>query len=190
MTVAAPAYREHGNAYNIFILVLTIFSLVLMVYLLLPLDPQTRILATAYDNLICVVFLIDFGMNLAVLAAEARVFHRRRGWLDLLGSIPTFGVLPVHRALPPVPDQSADPDLPDHGWPEPQGDRQGRPRQPRRVRDVHHDPARGHGAERRQPHRPERGEQGRPTATSRPVATPSGGASSRSRPSATGTTTR
>src|SRR6476646_9273095 len=57
MTVAAPAYREHGNAYNIFILVLTIFSLVLMVYLLLPLDPQTRILATAYDNLICLIVL-------------------------------------------------------------------------------------------------------------------------------------
>src|SRR6478735_9282192 len=94
MTVAAPAYREHGNAYNIFILVLTIFSLVLMVYLLLPLDPQTRILATAYDNLICVVFLIDFGMNLASSRPKRAYFITRRGWLDLLGSIPTFGFFP------------------------------------------------------------------------------------------------
>ena len=31
MTAATPTFREHGNAYNIFILVLTIFSLALMV---------------------------------------------------------------------------------------------------------------------------------------------------------------
>ena len=37
MTAAAqPIVREHGNAYNIFILVLTVFSLGLMVLLLLP----------------------------------------------------------------------------------------------------------------------------------------------------------
>ena len=37
------------------------------------------------------IFLIDFTINL-LIEAEARVLHRRRGWLDLLGSIPTFGV--------------------------------------------------------------------------------------------------
>ncbi len=39
MTAEAPVVRKHGNAYNIFILVLTIFSLAIMVLLLLPLDP-------------------------------------------------------------------------------------------------------------------------------------------------------
>src|SRR5687768_12618596 len=58
MTAAAPAFREHGNAYNIFILVLTIFSLALMALQLLPLDPETRVLVTFYDNAICVIFLI------------------------------------------------------------------------------------------------------------------------------------
>ena len=65
MAVVDPTYREHGNAYNIFILVLTVFSLAIMVVLLLPLDPQSRTLATFYDNAICVIFLIDFAMNLA-----------------------------------------------------------------------------------------------------------------------------
>ena len=41
MTAQAPALREHGNAYNIFILVLTIFSLALMALLVLPsVDPR------------------------------------------------------------------------------------------------------------------------------------------------------
>ena len=31
MTAEAPVLRRHGNAYNIFILVLTIFSLAIMV---------------------------------------------------------------------------------------------------------------------------------------------------------------
>ena len=31
MTAPAPVLREHGNAYNIFILVLTLFSLAIMV---------------------------------------------------------------------------------------------------------------------------------------------------------------
>ena len=42
MTADTPVLRKHGNSYNIFILVLTIYSLVLMVVLLLPLDEDTR----------------------------------------------------------------------------------------------------------------------------------------------------
>ena len=91
MTAEAPVYREHGNAYNIFILVLTIYSLILMVLLLLPIDAETRQLVNLYDNLICVVFLIDFTMNLLGSKPKRSYFVTRRGWLDLLGSIPSFG---------------------------------------------------------------------------------------------------
>jgi voltage-gated potassium channel len=91
MTAEAPVYREHGNAYNIFILVLTIYSLILMVLLLLPIDAETRQLVNLYDNLICVVFLIDFTMNLLGSKPKRSYFVSRRGWLDLLGSIPSFG---------------------------------------------------------------------------------------------------
>ena len=39
---SAPMTRRHSNAYNMFILVLTVFSLVAMVLLLLPLEPQVQ----------------------------------------------------------------------------------------------------------------------------------------------------
>jgi voltage-gated potassium channel len=94
MAAATPTFREHGNAYNIFILVLTIFSLALMVLTLLPLNAGTRELVTVYDNAICVIFLLDFTMNLLGSKPKRAYFIGRRGWLDLLGSIPTFGFFP------------------------------------------------------------------------------------------------
>ena len=94
MTPTTPVYRQHGNAYNIFILVLTIYSLALMVLLVLPLDPDTHNLINLYDNAICVIFLIDFGLNLAGSRPRRAYFVTRKGWLDLIGSIPSFGFIP------------------------------------------------------------------------------------------------
>ena len=91
--------RQHGNSYNIFILVLTVFSLVVMVLLLLPLTPAERDLLTLYDNAVCVVFLIDFAMNLAGSKPRRAYFIGQRGWLDLLGSIPTIGVFQIGALL-------------------------------------------------------------------------------------------
>jgi voltage-gated potassium channel len=94
MTAQKPVLRSHGNSYNIFILVLTIYSLVLMVVLLMPLDPDTRSLLNMYDNAICVIFLIDFAMNLAGAKPKRAYLVGQRGWLDLLGSIPSFSFIP------------------------------------------------------------------------------------------------
>jgi len=94
VTAQTPVLREHGNAYNIFILVLTLFSLAIMVVLILPLDPDTRDLLTVYDNAICLIFLGDFAMNLAGSRPKRGYFIGQRGWLDLLGSIPSFSFLP------------------------------------------------------------------------------------------------
>ena len=94
MTAQAPVLREHGNSYNIFILVLTLFSLAIMAVLLLPLDDDTRDLLTLYDNVICVIFLGDFAMNLAGARPRSAYFIKQRGWLDLLGSIPSFSFIP------------------------------------------------------------------------------------------------
>jgi voltage-gated potassium channel len=94
VTTQTPVLREHGNAYNIFILVLTLFSLAIMVVLILPLDPDTRDLLTLYDNAICLIFLGDFAMNLAGSRPKRGYFIGQRGWLDLLGSIPSFSFLP------------------------------------------------------------------------------------------------
>ena len=92
MTAQSPVLRQHGNAYNIFILVLTIFSLVAMALLVLPiLREDTRQLLMVYDNVICLVFLGDFAYNLAGSKPRRGYFIHERGWLDLLGSIPSFG---------------------------------------------------------------------------------------------------
>ncbi len=94
MGTNAPATRiANSNAYELFILVLTLLSLGIMVLLLLPSQPAMGELLQTYDNLICFVFLLDFGLRLKVASSPAEYFVRERGWLDLLGSIPSFGIL-------------------------------------------------------------------------------------------------
>ena len=82
---------KHSNAYELFILVLTVLSLAIMVVLVLPVSDATRQLLTVYDNAICVVFLVDFFGNLFRAPTKREYFIGRRGWLDLLGSIPSLG---------------------------------------------------------------------------------------------------
>lgn len=95
MTAEKPALAQHGNAYNIFILVLTLFSLAIMVLLLLPVSQAERDLLLVYDNVVCVIFLLDFAINLRGSKPKRAYFIGARGWLDLLGSVPSFGFFPV-----------------------------------------------------------------------------------------------
>ena len=64
MTQETAVLRKPSNSYNIFILVLTVLSLAIMVVMLLPVSDATFKLLSVYDNLICVIFLIDFFLNL------------------------------------------------------------------------------------------------------------------------------
>src|SRR6266576_6771755 len=91
MTTEATSAPQHSNAYSIFMLVLTIMSLVIMVLLLLPLNEATITVLTFYDNVVCVIFLADFLISLSQAKPRRDYFITRRGWLDLIGSIPTFG---------------------------------------------------------------------------------------------------
>jgi len=99
MATQAPVMREHGNAYNIFILVLTIFSLAIMVVLVLPVSQDTRDLLSVYDNVVCAIFLIDFIYNLTGSKPKRAYFVGQRGWLDLLGSIPSLPGFPYTSIL-------------------------------------------------------------------------------------------
>jgi len=92
MTAQPPAVREHGNAYNIFVLVLTLMSLAIMGLQLLPINTETLDLLRVYDNAICLIFLGDFLYNLSGSRPKRTYFIYQRGWLDLLGSLPTLGV--------------------------------------------------------------------------------------------------
>jgi voltage-gated potassium channel len=93
MTEPAPIRRpEHGNAYNIFILVLTILSLAIMVLLVLPIPENVYQVLWVYDNVICFVFLADFAYNMRLSSPSREYFIHQRGWLDLLGSIPSLQI--------------------------------------------------------------------------------------------------
>jgi voltage-gated potassium channel len=93
MAQPTAVLRKPSNAYQIFILVLTVLSLAVMAVMLLPtLSDATYKVLGIYDNLICVIFLIDFFLNLRGASKKSDYFIGQRGWLDLLGSIPSFGV--------------------------------------------------------------------------------------------------
>jgi hypothetical protein len=75
----------------------------MVVQVLLPQDTTTWQLVNSYDNIICVIFLIDFAMHMMHAKTKRDDFSGERGYLDLLGSIPSFGftqfvvLLPVFR---------------------------------------------------------------------------------------------
>ena len=93
------AESPQGHAYELFILVLTIVSLIVMVVMMLPLGDATLGLLQFYDNLICVIFLIDFAVRLRNSHPKSDYFITGRGWLDLLGSIPSLGPVFKYSAL-------------------------------------------------------------------------------------------
>ena len=96
MTVQATAtIRTHSNPYEIFILVLTVMSLIIMGLLLLPLTPAELEALRVYDNVLCFIFLADFAVTLAGSHPRREYFFRGRGWIDLLGSIPSLGLFPA-----------------------------------------------------------------------------------------------
>jgi voltage-gated potassium channel len=85
--------RKRSNAYPIFILALTVLSLAIMVARWLPLASETLQLLSWYDTFLCLIFLLDFYITLRAAPRKSDYFIRERGWLDLLGSIPSFGLL-------------------------------------------------------------------------------------------------
>ena len=76
MTQEAAVLRKPSNAYNIFILILTLLSLAIMVVMLLPVSSATLQLLSVYDNLICFIFLIDFFLNMRAGGQEVRLLYR------------------------------------------------------------------------------------------------------------------
>lgn len=95
MSMQAAVTRTHRPSYDIFILVITLLSLGIMLAMLLPFDEETHVVLGFYDNLICFIFLADFAYNLTGSHPRSEYFIRQRGWLDLIGSIPSFGFLRV-----------------------------------------------------------------------------------------------
>jgi voltage-gated potassium channel len=76
--------------YDLFILALTIFSMIVMVGILLPGNPAGAGILLWADFLICIVFLVDFFLQLRRATSKNNYFVKKGGWLDLLGSIPVI----------------------------------------------------------------------------------------------------
>jgi voltage-gated potassium channel len=79
----------HPTSYDLFILILTVFSLLVAVGLIfLPANPAADAILFRVDYIICVLFLLDFSLSLWRAPKRADYFFKRGGWLDLLGTIP------------------------------------------------------------------------------------------------------
>ena len=81
------------SAYELFILAITLIALALwFVSLLSFIDSQTRSISSTLGLGISLVFLGDFVFCL-FRAESKRRYLLRRGWMDLLGSVPTLPLL-------------------------------------------------------------------------------------------------
>jgi hypothetical protein len=69
---------------------LTVFSLVVMVWMVVVRNPEVQAILVTVDTIFCAIFLIDFGLTLR-RAPSKRGYLFPQGILDLLGSIPAVG---------------------------------------------------------------------------------------------------
>ena len=81
------------TVYELFVLAITIIAMLLWpIYLLTSINPQTKSIDFVLDSALSLFFLADF-FYCFYRAENKRHYFLRRGWLDLLGSIPTLQIL-------------------------------------------------------------------------------------------------
>lgn len=85
--------RDESRGYQIFILMLSLFSLgMIAAQTLFRFSPGTNAILDCADVGVCVVFLGDFVHSLVESRRNWLGYLRTWGWLDLLSSIPTLDV--------------------------------------------------------------------------------------------------
>jgi voltage-gated potassium channel len=85
----ANGSENKDSSYDLFILALTLLSLVTVAVMAMPwVRPATKDIAFFVDTLICMVFLIDFVRSL--VKAPRKLEYLKWGWMDLLGSLPAW----------------------------------------------------------------------------------------------------
>jgi hypothetical protein len=93
--------KEHSeieySTYDLFILVISILSLLMMIFYYVPVIGQTETtIALALDTVFSFIFLYDFFRSLSK-APDRWVYFKKGGWLDLLGSIPAITIFRIFR---------------------------------------------------------------------------------------------
>ena len=77
-------------AYEIFIGLLAVISLFNLAVSILPFSPIQKEIAAIVDWPLTTIFLLDFTSRLLRSEPKSVYFIEQRGWLDLLGSLPSF----------------------------------------------------------------------------------------------------
>jgi voltage-gated potassium channel len=89
----APPHVPTGSSpYEIFIVALSLLSLVNIALLILPLANDTKAALLVLDTIMSLIFIGDFFQRLLRSESKVHYFFRRLGWLDLLGSLPAPGL--------------------------------------------------------------------------------------------------
>lgn len=97
-----PAGAELRNpGYELFILALSVLSIVNLVLLLpfSPLEGQQQDVVLIIDALLTIVFVSDFTYRLVKAESRRRYFLHEGGWLDLIGSLPLLRIFRIFRVL-------------------------------------------------------------------------------------------
>ena len=99
-----PIRRELGPGYELFIVALSILSLVNVVIAIGPFESDAKDVARIVDLILSLIFMADFAGRLYLSDPRSDYFIARQGWLDLLGSLPfpllrVFRIVRVYRAV-------------------------------------------------------------------------------------------
>lgn len=84
--------------FQVVIVVLSLYVLIsLVISTFLNLSPEIKQLLDYIDNLICIIFLVDFSIRF--FQAKNKLKFMKWGWIDLISSIPTFDMFRAGRLL-------------------------------------------------------------------------------------------
>ena len=90
--------KKELNLFNIIILVLSLYVLIsLIVTTFFVLSDEVTVLLNYVDNLICIIFLVDFAIRFK--KANNKLVFMKWGWIDLISSIPYIDFLRAGRVL-------------------------------------------------------------------------------------------
>lgn len=95
----APDRRREGlGAFQVLIIILSMYVLgALFIDTVYVLPGETSHLLALIDDLICIIFLVDFTVRF--FRAESKIGFMKWGWIDLISSIPAFDWLRAGRFI-------------------------------------------------------------------------------------------
>lgn len=88
VTVGNRRKELKSTAYELFIGVLSILSIVNLVLLFIADDPNMDTVLLVMNGLLSMIFLLDFAYRLFTAESKSGYFFRQFGWADLVASLP------------------------------------------------------------------------------------------------------